>query len=358
MITLVLRVALAVATQSSPAAAPPAHRVAADRAAAQARITQLAQERQYEAALAFYDRQVAATSHRPDPALLAIVGRAQLNEIAAGADPRLAAGARERLAAAGDEAARTALRNAAAGPAGSDAAMASTEALLRLGDTATIGRVTSLLQNAPPDARVSLIGTLAGEKVTAAGPAIARYLTDASPQVRMVAAQAAGELRVREAVPALRSMFEKDTPMLKMFAGVALKQLGQTSVNAYVAELLASPNPDARLRAARAYSAAESRTWLPPVRELRNDQNDLVRIQAAERMACCDAPTARAVLLEALKSPNPLLRSEAANVLDDTRLGNAMDARGLMGDAAEMPRMRGAGMALRLARPPARSSGK
>jgi HEAT repeat protein len=335
---------LSLAQASAPAPAAPG-----DRAAAEAAITKLAQARQYDAALAAYDRQVNASSHKPDPALLAIIGRAQLNEIAAGAGALLAAGARERLAAAGDDAARTALRQAAGGPAGSDAASASTEALLRLGDAATIGRVTSLLQSAPPDTRGALIQTLARANVTSAGSAIVPYLTDSSPQIRAVAAQAVGDLRVRAAVPALQTMFDKDA-QLKVFAGVALKQLGQASVNAYIADLLTSGVPDVRLRAAGAYPASESRTWLPLVRELRNNPNEVVRVHAAERMACCDVPTSRAILLETLKSTNTLLRMEAATVLDQTGLADAVDARRLMGETTDMLRMRGAGIALRLAR--------
>src|SRR5436190_20245208 len=77
---------------------------AAPRVSAAETIRKLAETHQYDAALAAYDRQVRTSSNTPDPALLAIVARAQLKDVEDGADAGLAADARERLAAAGDQA--------------------------------------------------------------------------------------------------------------------------------------------------------------------------------------------------------------------------------------------------------------
>jgi len=324
------------------------------RPAAEANIRQLAQAGQFEGALAAYDRYVTAASHLPDAGLLAIIARAQLDALAGNQDPAIAADALERLASAGDEHARATLRERAAAPAGSPVATAATEALLRLGDPATVAQIATLVSKAPPENRGALIQSLEKSGAASAGPAVAAFLADESPQVRAVAAQAVGALGVRDAVPALQRMFERDEPTVKTFAAVALKKLGQPSVDAYVGELLASEVPQVRLMAAGAYKPSESRVWLPLVRELRNDPNPMMRLQTAERLACCDAATARVLLLEALNSPIPLMRDEAARIIDTTNLADAKIARQLMGDTFEMPRLHGAGIALRLSRAPER----
>jgi len=321
-------------------------------------IGKLADARQYAAALAAYDRHVTAASNRPDAALLALIARAQLKEFAAGTDAVMSSDALERLAAGGDDAALARLRDTAAGPAGSEPAVEAMKGLLRLGDKATIGRITKVLESAPPAERAALIQTLDQARVVAAGPAIAGHLGDSAPPVRMAAAQAVGDLGVKEALPTLKSMFEKDLPTVKTFAAIALKRLGDRTADTYLAGLLASEVPDVRLMAAAAYPAADSRIWLPAVRELRNDRNELVRVKAAERLACCDAPTARAILFDAFASPNPLMRGEAARVFDETGLGDARVARRLMGEQIDMLRLRGAGMAVKLARASARGAGR
>src|SRR5262245_810079 len=111
-----------IATASVSAVAQPP-----SRADAEQKIRELVQTRQFDAALTAYDAYVNAASHLPDAGLLAIVGRAQLNALAASPDPAIAAEALERLAAAGDETARATLRTRAAAPGGSDAS----DALLR-----------------------------------------------------------------------------------------------------------------------------------------------------------------------------------------------------------------------------------
>jgi HEAT repeat protein len=321
-------------------------------------IAKLADSRQYADALAAYDRQVTASSNRPDAALLAVIARAQLKDFAGGTDAVMSADALERLAAGGDDQALATLRDKASGPAGSDPAVAAIKGLLRLGDKATIARLAKVLESTPPSERAELIQTLDQARVVAAGPAIAGYLGDTAPTVRMAAAQAVGDLGVKEALPTLKSMFEKDIPTVKTFAAIALKRLGDRTADAYLADLLTSQVPDVRLMAAAAYPAADSRIWLPAVRELRNDRNELARVKAAERLACCDVPTARAILFDAFASPNPLMRGEAARVFDETGLGDARVARRLMGEAIDMLRLRGAGMAVKLARAPARGAGR
>src|SRR5262245_36779040 len=92
--------ALAVAMTAAPAAAQ-----AAKQAAAADAIAKLAQTRQYDAALAAYDRHVDASSHLPDAALLGVIARAQLKDFAAGSDAVMAADALEHLAAGSDDAA-------------------------------------------------------------------------------------------------------------------------------------------------------------------------------------------------------------------------------------------------------------
>jgi HEAT repeat protein len=314
-------------------------------------IARLADSRQYADALAAYDRQVTASSNRPDAALLAVIARAQLKDFAGGTDAVMSADALERLAAGGDDQALATLRDKASGPAGSDPAVAAIKGLLRLGDKATIARLAKVLESTPPSERAELIQTLDQARVVAAGPAIAGYLGDTAPTVRMAAAQAVGDLGVKEALPTLKSMFEKDIPTVKTFAAIALKRLGDRTADAYLADLLTSQVPEA-------YPAADSRIWLPAVRELRNDRNELARVKAAERLACCDVPTARAILFDAFASPNPLMRGEAARVFDETGLGDARVARRLMGEAIDMLRLRGAGMAVKLARAPARGAGR
>jgi HEAT repeat protein len=321
-------------------------------------VGKLAEARQYAAALAAYDRHVAASSNRPDTALLAVIARAQLKDFAAGPDAVMSSDALERLAAGGDDAALARLREKASGPAGSEAAVAATKGLFRLGDKAAIAGITKVLESAPPSERAELIQTLDQARVVAAGPAIAAFLKDSAAPVRMAAAQAAGDLGVKEALPTLKSMFENDIPTVKTFAAIALKRLGDRTADTYLAGLLASEIPDVRLMAAAAYPAADSRIWLPAVRELRNDRNELARVKVAERLACCDATTARAILFDAFASPNPLMRAEAARAFDETGLGDAKVARRLMAEPIDMLRLRGAGMAVKLARAPARGAAR
>jgi hypothetical protein len=320
-------------------------------------VRRLANARQFTQALAAYDRYVAAHSHRPDAALLGVIARAQLQELAKSGDAVVAASALERLARSGDTAATTRLREAAAGAG--DLSREATAALLRLGDKDTVAHATTVLDAAPPEQRAALIQTLGRNDARAAGPAIVKYLGDPAPNVRAIAAQALGLLGVREAIPQLQAMFNGDTMAVKPFAAVALKKLGQSSADTFIASMLASEVPEGRLNAANAYSAAESKLWLEPVRQLRSTPNEPLRVRVAERLACCDAATARTILLEALASPVPVLRADAARVLEESSLADLNDARRLMGDAYPNVQLRGDGIALHPpAKPPQRGRGR
>jgi len=313
-------------------------------------VRRLANAHQFAQALAAYDRYVAAHSHLPDAALLGIIARAQLQELARTGDAVVAASALERLARGGDAEATTRLRQAAAGTG--DLSHEATASLLRLGDKETVAHATAVLDAAPPEQRAALIQTLGKNDARAAGPAIVKYLGDPAPNVRAIAAQAAGLLGVREAIPQLQAMFNGDAPAVKPFAAVALKKLGQSSADSYIAAMLASEVPEGRLNAANAYSAAESKLWMEPIRALRATPNDPLRVRVAERLACCDAATARTILLEALASPISVLRAEAARVLEDTGLADLNDARRLMGDDYPNVQLHGDGIALH---PPAKT---
>jgi hypothetical protein len=82
-------------------------------------------------------------------------------------------------------------------------------------------------------------------------------------------------------------------------------------------------------------------------------------LQAAELLACCDLVAARGFLTSALSSPNPLLRAGAAKALEARKeLASLEIARRLLGDATEVVRIHGAGLALAFARDTAPARGR
>jgi HEAT repeat protein len=313
----------------------------------------LADERLDEA-LAVYDSHVA---HRgaADPALLAIIGRAELQRQAKSNDRVVRSLALEGLAAVGDAAALNELREGAGKDAAtSEQALAPTLSLIRLGDEAAAARLGKMLGSAPGDLKVHLIRAIQDANATSLGAQVAALLNDPLPQVRMAAAIAVGALGHRPALPRLTAMYEGDEPTPRLLAAIALKRLGDTSADAFVAKLLASEAPEVRLMAAAAYPPAPRAQWTERIRELRSDRSEMVRLRAAEVLACCDEATARAILADALRSPLPPMRAEAARILASKGLAGTALVRTMLGDATAPVRLHGAIAALRLPEPAAR----
>lgn len=327
----------------------------ANREAVLVKLTALLGSQRFDEALACYDGYTSATS-RPDPALLAFMGRADLRRLLQQRprDMVAVAGALERLARDGDVEARETLRQEAASSTPQEA-LALNVSLARLGDQQATRRLGERLNAASTAAaKTEVIRGLQDAGARSQGSKVAALLRDPEPQVRSAAALATGALQFADAVPLLESIFKEDAHVVRMSAAVALKQLGRSTADLYLAQLLKNDMPEVRLVAAEAYQRSKTTQWVPSIRALLTDRNDLNRLRAAELLACCDPTAARLGLLPALNSPNPFLRAEAARILEAKGLVDAPMARLLLGDPVGSVRLHGAGAALLLAAPRSR----
>jgi HEAT repeat protein len=192
-------------------------------------------------------------------------------------------------------------------------------------------------------------------------PRVIELLTDPDVNVRNAAATALGTLQATAAIPQLKTAYDKDVQAVKMFAAVALRRLGDTSVDPFLANLLNGQIAELRVIAAGAYASSTSKNpqWEKAVRTLMGGPNEQIRLQAAELLACCDPAAARGFLTSAIADPNPLMRAGAAKALEARKeLASLEIARRLLGDAAEVVRIHGAGLALAFARDTAPARGR
>jgi hypothetical protein len=337
--------------QSGTQSAHPQKNASPDRAATLTRVSGLVERDQFAQALSAYDEFTVALK-KPDPALLAVIARAELKRLprARSDEPILVAGALERLARDGNTGARAELNRAAkaVSPSATSARdLAPLLSLVRLGDEEATARLGGVLDGTAQKADVIRIIQDVGARSLA--PKVAALLSAGEPQVRSTAALAVGVLQFKAAVPKLQELFDKDVGVVRMFAAAGLKRLGQRTADIFLAEMLQKDLPEIRLVAGEAYQNSATAQWVPYVKSVLTDPNEMHRLRAAELLACCDQPAARSALMDALKSENPSLRAGAAEILEKAGLADIKAARQMLGDASDGVRMHGAGSALRAA---------
>ena len=337
--------------------------------AAAFQVATFAEQERLTEALATYDAYVVARK-RQDAGLLAPIARADLRRSAftQQSQPIVVARALERQARDGDAVALKTLRQlSSASGAVSPATIAPVIALVRLKDPAGEAALSNIMRSGQPLERAQALQALTEADVRAADvrglvPRVIESLTDPDINVRNAAAIALGTLQAKEAIPQLKTAFEKDDAnAVKMFAAVALRRLGDTSVDPFLEKILNGPIAELRVIVAGAYASSTSKNpqWDKAVRTLMGGPNEQIQLQAAELLACCDLVAARGFLTSALSSPNPLMRAGAAKALEARKeLASLEIARKLLGDATEVVRIHGAGLALAFARDTAPARGR
>jgi HEAT repeat protein len=336
--------------------------------AAAFQVATFAEQERLAEALATYDA-FANARKRQDAALLAPIARADLRRSAftQQSQPIVAARALERQARDGDAVALKTLRQlSSSSGAVSPATIAPVIALVRLKDPAGEAALANIMRSGQPLERAQAMQALTEADVRAADvrnlvPRVIEALTDPDINVRNAAATALGTLQAKEAIPQLKTAYDKDVPAVKMFAAVALRRLGDTSVDPFLGNILNGQIAELRVIVAGAYASSTSKNpqWDKAVRTLMGGPNEQIRLQAAELLACCDLVAARGFLTSALSSPNPLMRAGAAKAFEARKeLASLEIARRLLGDATEVVRIHGAGLALAFARDTAPARGR
>ena len=298
-------------------------------------------------ALSAYDR-YAGVVGKPDQALLAPIALQQLRITADTAvdDPRLAIEALERLARAGRPEGKARLQQISIDRAGAPVAVLADGALARLGDTAAMARLSSLVYSEGLRDKSTIVEAIARSGSKAGVADLRALLQDPEPHTRIAAMEALGRLGDKESIPAIRALLQDDYPPVRSCAVLTLARLGDSEVSDAVAKMLASPAGDVRLEALwsdRTLGEADRRA---AVRMVLADPNPLTRIRAAEAISAEDPEAARAVLVRVASDADITARREAARALENLKPADLAVCRRLLADPSDWVRVYAAGSVL------------
>ena len=266
------------------------------------------------AALEAYERWLALAGSE-DVALLRVLARSVLAQMAASGDRGLQLQALTRLERGGDRTAGARLQEL-----GSLADTGADFERALQGDGAAAMRLLEARNTTPvPPQALAAALPAAGP---AAVPRLRELLKHPAGPVRGAAALALGRLDAQEARADLKPLFTD--PATRTFASIALARLGDSDAEQVVQELLQSPVADLRLIAAEAYADRGPGPWVQALMPLLQDRNGLTRVRAAELLSAAAPEAAAATLAEAASDPNPVVRGDASRVLERTgsRLGS------------------------------------
>jgi hypothetical protein len=321
----------------------------ADAAAADIKVRAFADARDADTALDAYEAWRKA-SRRDDEAMLGVLGRAHLRDLAEMPTAQIRMASLRGLAQAGDAAARRALAQAAAEqPETSGDGLLARHALASLGDEAALRDLRRVALSGPPALRSAVLGLLAEVDPAGVEPAIKAALGDRDIGLRIAALAAARTAGGRTLVPVLQSLLQERPYLIALHAAVALWRLDDRSGEGLLRQALQSELPDARLTAAEAFVSDPDGSWTAAVEPLLKASDALVRLKAAT-LLLGRHPGARDAVLDALRDPNPVIRAEAAKVFASTEAFDAEAAVPLLRDTSPWVRLP---VAARLARPSA-----
>jgi hypothetical protein len=266
------------------------------------KIEALAAARDWESALAPYERFIAAGGPE-DPALLQTIGRALLWESIAFYPP-LRTMVLGRLACAGDRQALASIQRP------SDAARPEdTEALLvraRLGNFDAVLQLRELANAGAPPIRVTALQALELLRDHGAGRVIAAALEDPDLSIRLAGLRAARALRPQGVAPQLQALAADPQPLLQVGARAALATLGDRAQADPLRPWLESQVPDLRLGAIAGLLALEgpSPALIDGLAALATPRNAGIWPQAIDLLLVHAPDRAAAAVRQALRGPD------------------------------------------------------
>lgn len=302
---------------------------------AQVKIEALFAAHKPDDALAVYETFAKANQGKDDPAILAVMGRAVLKQIADTPNDLAAPAALGALARAGDKPARQKLVTMSQSTTDASSAALATEVLARLGDPKAIDALVKLASSESPNRSAGALKTLGELRERRAAPVVVAALASPNVLVKLMAINAAGRLKAVDAKPALEKTLKDSPYALRLQAAGALFALGDKAGLEPLQQALASEYPDARLGAAASLAEAGDRSWRASITPILTNQDGLLRFKAAELLLATDHAAAIDVLDKGATDPNPTIRAEVARIVaDDPRADLALVRRFLKDQSA------------------------